>query len=337
NEINQQIAVELLEGVGAHVTIANNGLEAVEILSKAPQSAFDVVLMDLQMPGMDGCQATSKIRSAPHFGSLPIIAMTAHATMEEKERCIAAGMNDHISKPIDPEILFTTVCKYIKPRDTNRDSRKLVNESEQNGNGQIPVVAGLDTRDGLVRLGGNSELYLKLLRDFLSQLREAPGQVAGALQQGDSETAGRLAHTVKGVAGSLGAGNIQDVAGRLEMALRGKTAASDSSSVLKEFGSIVDDFVNRLEAAFPMKEAGKSQIPAAVAVSSEDAKPIVQEMIQYLDNSDPQASSYLEEQRALFHALLGEDYSAFEQQVGAYAFSDALTLLQSTTKVKSVL
>ncbi|HVK59330.1 MAG TPA: response regulator, partial [Candidatus Kapabacteria bacterium] len=182
NEINQQIAVELLEGVGAHVTIANNGLEAVEILSKAPQNAFDVVLMDLQMPGMDGCQATSKIRSAPNFGSLPIIAMTAHATMEEKERCIAAGMNDHISKPIDPEILFTTVCRYVQPRGTIRDSRKLVNECEPNGNGQLPVVAGLDTRDGLVRLGGNSELYLKLLRDFLSQLREAPGQVAGALQ-----------------------------------------------------------------------------------------------------------------------------------------------------------
>src|SRR5204862_7464392 len=113
NEINQQIAVELLENAGASVKIANNGRQATEILFNGPQPPpFDVVLMDLQMPEMDGYQATAKIRSDERFRSLPIIAMTAHATLEERQRCLAAGMNDHISKPIDPGALFETVARY---------------------------------------------------------------------------------------------------------------------------------------------------------------------------------------------------------------------------------
>ena len=114
NEINQQIAIELLEGVGATVQVANNGREAVERLTASP-TAFDVVLMDLQMPEMDGYQATAKIRADARFANLPIIAMTAHATMEERQRCLAAGMNDHVSKPIDPALLFETVGRFYKP------------------------------------------------------------------------------------------------------------------------------------------------------------------------------------------------------------------------------
>ena len=118
NEINQQIAIELLEGAGAAVTVANNGREAVEIAVERPQPPpFDVVLMDLQMPEMDGYQATAKLRSDARFATLPIIAMTAHATIEERQRCLAAGMNDHIAKPIDPGNLFATVGRFYAPAD----------------------------------------------------------------------------------------------------------------------------------------------------------------------------------------------------------------------------
>src|SRR5262249_12779566 len=116
NEINQQIAVELFESAGAQIKVANNGREAVETLSQGPQpTQFDVVLMDLQMPEMDGYQATAKLRADPRFITLPIIAMTAHATIEERQRCLAAGMNDHVSKPIDPASLFDTVSKFFRP------------------------------------------------------------------------------------------------------------------------------------------------------------------------------------------------------------------------------
>ena len=121
NEINQQIAVELLEGTGATVKVAYSGREAVDILSKGPQPPpFDVVLMDLQMPEMDGYQATAKLRSDARFAALPIIAMTAHATIEEKQRCLAAGMNDHISKPVDPSALFETVARYYRSAPEHR-------------------------------------------------------------------------------------------------------------------------------------------------------------------------------------------------------------------------
>ena len=114
NEINQQIAIELLENAGATVTVANNGREAFETLSKgAERTSFHIVLMDLQMPEMDGYQATTKIRADPRFVNLPIVAMTAHATIEERQRCLAAGMNDHISKPIDPVGLLETVGRDL--------------------------------------------------------------------------------------------------------------------------------------------------------------------------------------------------------------------------------
>jgi len=115
NEINQQIAVELLEGAGATVTVANNGREAVELLSGPGYPPFDVVMMDLQMPEMDGYQATAKLRSDSRLAALPIIAMTAHATVEERQRCLAAGMNDHVAKPIDPAALFDAVGRFYKP------------------------------------------------------------------------------------------------------------------------------------------------------------------------------------------------------------------------------
>ena len=117
NEINQQIAVELLEGVGASVVVANDGLEAVEkMLNQPAESMFDVVLMDVQMPRMDGYEATQRLRSEPQFTKLPIIAMTAHATLDQRQKCIEAGMDSHVSKPIDPAALFDTVRRFVQPR-----------------------------------------------------------------------------------------------------------------------------------------------------------------------------------------------------------------------------
>ena len=187
NEINQQIAVELLEGAGATVTVANNGREAVEILSSDPQPPpFDVVLMDLQMPEMDGYQATAKLRSDPRFATLPIIAMTAHATIEERQRCLAAGMNDHIAKPIDPGNLFETVARFYtaggsraRPIWTRASAR--LQRPPEDGSHDLPSIAGLDTKDGLSRVGGNRKLYLKLLRQFVEQQGPAVEQITDAL------------------------------------------------------------------------------------------------------------------------------------------------------------
>jgi signal transduction histidine kinase/CheY-like chemotaxis protein len=215
-EINQQIAVELLEGAGAIVTIANNGREAVQILSSGPQvPPFDVVLTDVQMPEMDGYQATAKLRSDSRLAHLPIIAMTAHATVEERQHCLAAGMNDHVAKPIDPSDLFATVERFYKRTPTSDD---------------LPAVADLDTKAGLSRVMGNRKLYASLLRQFVEKQGPAVAEIGAALASGGAALAERLAHTLKGAAGNLGAIRVQAAAGDLEKLIHERAAAADVDS-----------------------------------------------------------------------------------------------------------
>ena len=339
NEINQQIAVELLEGVGASVTVAPNGRVAFEALSKGPQPpSFDLVLMDLQMPEMDGHQATAKIRSDSRFHSLPIIAMTAHATMEERQRCLDAGMNDHISKPIDPETLFETINRFYRPQARPAtESTSGPSPSPQSPDGELPAIDGLDTNDGLGRVAGNRKLYLKLLRQFLDQQGPAPAQIADALSRNDRTLAERLAHTVKGVAGNLGAGPLQKVAGRLEKALSAKSSNENVTSLLSEFGSTMENFFTRLRAALPSEQTPTPTAASIAQFNPAEAKPAVHEMLAHLNNFDPAAGETLEKNRAIFHSLFGEKFSTFEQHVGSFSFTDALGLLEPIVKEKGLL
>ena len=229
NEINQQIAVELLEGVGATVEVANDGLEAVrKLLDQPVPPNFDVVLMDLQMPEMDGYQATRKIRSDPRFASFPIIAMTAHATIEERQKCLEAGMNGHVSKPIDPSSLFDTLERFVAPTakgpavPPQEPAPAAVAEADE-----LPDVPGLNTAEGLMRVAGNKKLYRKLLRQFSTTEADAAQRIASALAENDRALAERLAHTVKGVAGNIGASAVQNAAANLEKAIAGSAPAAE--------------------------------------------------------------------------------------------------------------
>jgi CheY-like chemotaxis protein len=342
NEINQQIAIELLEGAGAAVMVANNGREAVEILLNGPQPPpFDVVLMDLQMPEMDGYQATAKLRSDARFDTLPIIAMTAHATIEERQRCLAAGMNDHIAKPIDPAMLFDTVGRFYKPLPLSRPADNPSSAGgEARGEGaaamaeDLPRVEGLDTRDGLSRVAGNRKLYLKLLRQFVEQ-QGAAAQITEALQRNETSAAERLAHTVKGVCGNLGIRGVQQAAAKLEKSIATETAPADLASALQEFRAALEDFVSRLRAALPPTETA---VETPAPLDAEQAKQVVTEMISHLNNFDPAASECLEANRNVFRSVLpGESFAAFEQQVDGFAFADALAGLQEAAKKKGLL
>ena len=343
NEINQQIAIELLEGAGAAVMVANNGREAVEILLNGPQPPpFDVVLMDLQMPEMDGYQATAKLRSDARFDTLPIIAMTAHATIEERQRCLAAGMNDHIAKPIDPAMLFDTVGRFYKPLPLSRPADNPSSAGgEARGEGaaamaeDLPRVEGLDTRDGLSRVAGNRKLYLKLLRQFVEQQGAAAAQITEALQRNETSAAERLAHTVKGVCGNLGIRGVQQAAAKLEKSIATETAPADLASALEEFRAALEDFVSRLRAALPPTETA---VETPAPLDAEQAKQVVTEMISHLNNFDPAASECLEANRNVFRSVLpGESFAAFEQQVDGFAFADALAGLQEAAKKKGLL
>ena len=331
NDVNQQIAVELLEGVGASIAVANNGSEAIELLLREP-AGYDLILMDLQMPEMGGYEATEKIRADPRFADLPIIAMTAHATAEEKQRCLDAGMNEHVSKPIDPTALFETVSRFYKP--PAGTSPAVPNpEAEKPGEEEMPIptVEGLNSADGLLRVAGNRKLYLKLLRQFSVEQADAPQQIAGLLKVGDRATAERTAHTVKGVAANLGARAVQGAAGELEKALNEAADSVRLEELRQQLSGVLAPFVERLRAALG-EEPVASAVPV-VAADPQQVKLVVAQMNQHLAEFDAAASDCLEAHHGVFASLFStEEFAEFEKHLQAYAFSEAHAQLQRATR-----
>ena len=334
NEINQQIAIELLEGAGATVKVANNGREAVEILLERPgPPPFDLVLMDLQMPEMDGYQATAKIRSDPRFGNLPIIAMTAHATIEERQRCLAAGMNDHISKPIDPALLFETVGRFYKP----------VAQASASGIGTggaaslapapdqaIPAIDGLDTKDGLTRVAGNRKLYLKLLRQFPEQQgfgRAADHRRAG---QGDVPLAERLRTRSKAWPATSAPKPVQAAAGVGETHSRPRRRSRNGSRATagrRRAGSAAGRNCGSLRCvractrrrAHDLASSGGSRASARRrGAVDETAVRIRSRALEFIEAN----------QAALRPLFPGDAWPQFEKLVQGYAFADAQAQLE---------
>jgi CheY-like chemotaxis protein len=209
--------IQTLDGIrGAHLLL---GREAVEMLED--KNDYAAVLMDMQMPEMDGYEATRTIRQKPEFADLPIIAMTANVMTGDREKCLEAGMNDHVAKPIEPDKLFKTLVQWIEPRDLE----VIPAELEPNGNkvagDSLPVsLKGIDIEEGLRHVGGNRQLYRKLLVDFFQDHGNDVQAIHQALDQDDLETAQRIAHTIKGVSGSIGAGDLHREAASLDTAFK---------------------------------------------------------------------------------------------------------------------
>ena len=330
NEINQQIATELLEGAGASVTIANNGREAVEMLSSGPQPPpFDAVLMDLQMPEMDGYQATAKLRSDTRFTTLPIIAMTAHATIEERQRCLAAGMNDHIAKPIDPANLFETVARFYKSADAaaadlNVDPLPGYRPADDSSH-DLPSIAGLDTKDGLSRVGGNRKLYLKLLRQFIEQQGPSVEQITDALAKGDIPLGERLAHSLKGVSGNIGATRVQSTAGVLERLIHDRADATRVDAATQQVMACLAPLVTELRGALTPTDGGAPQPSTTTAPTSPaQSRATAVRLSALLSELDPGAADFLATNHAALRPLFGDaTWGEFEALVQGYAFEDA--------------
>ena len=245
NEMNQQVATELLGSAGATVTLAGHGGEAVKILKEGPEMpAFDAVLMDVQMPEMDGYTATRLLRSDIRFKDLPIIAMTAHALVEERQRCLEAGMNDHVTKPIEPDALFAALKRWARPptrRVPPADTPKPVEEI------RLPEIEGIDLAGGLKRVAGNRRLYRSLLEQFAGKQSAASEQIKDAIRAGNLDQARGIAHTVKGVAGNLGIVSVQAAAEKIERATRKQEAPA--TALLEEFGAKLGSAIQAIRAA----------------------------------------------------------------------------------------
>jgi len=215
---NQLIATEMLSSFGAKIETADNGQLVLEAFA-ARSHEFDLILMDVQMPEMDGLQATREIRRLSQGKDVPIIAMTAHALDEEKARCLAAGMNDFITKPIDPAILVGSLLRW-KPKTTPKPEEKAMTAPENNAPAGMPDLPGIDTAAGLRRMMNKISLYERVLKDFHKRFAGEAALIRAALAANDRPTAERHAHSTKGLSGSIGATALQAASLALEEALR---------------------------------------------------------------------------------------------------------------------
>jgi len=214
-ETNRMVAQAFLAQAGLSAEIAVNGLEAV---AKVNQTDYDLVLMDIQMPVMDGLEATRAIRSNPAHARLPIVAMTAHAMSADRDRSLEAGMNDHLTKPVDPDALFTALLHWIQPRDgiagtLDAPAGQLPDDTDQI---PLPKLEGIDTDQGLANHMRRPALYRQILDSFQREFGSTADDIQRALAQADFVLARRLAHSMKSAAATIGALELSQCARQLE-------------------------------------------------------------------------------------------------------------------------
>jgi two-component system sensor histidine kinase/response regulator len=230
NPLNQQVASELLSSVGASVILAQHGGEALGWMSADPLPC-DLILMDLQMPVLDGIESTRLIRSDPRLQQLPIVAMTAHAMSDERQRCLDNGMNDYVTKPIQPNVLFATIAKWAGDKITLPEHLDTLDPYHDVSS--VPAIEGVNTHDVLARLMGDTQLYEALFRQFLANYEQAYPRFQQYLVD-DPRSAERLVHSMKGVAGTLGMTELAAASTELEQQLRHHPGQPDRYDVLFE-------------------------------------------------------------------------------------------------------
>jgi len=241
NEINQELTQELLKQAGVTVKSASNGQEALDCLSSG--EIFDGVLMDVQMPIMDGYTASKEIRQQAEFKQLPIIAMTANVMPEDREKTKQAGMNAHIGKPINIQELFSVLASWIKPAKPKQLKMELTNqpqETELNTSTSLPDMAGIDIKAGLLLSNGNKELYQRLLFRFREKQSEFKQRFLTYMDKHDILAAQREAHTLKGLSATLAMTELAEQATLLEK-------ACDAKKNKESINTIFIDLLDKLE------------------------------------------------------------------------------------------
>ncbi len=330
NEINQQIARELLEDAGLQVVVVNNGKEAIE---KLQETEFDAVLMDIQMPVMDGLAATKEIRLLNIPASeVPIIAMTAHAMAGDSERSHDAGMNDHVTKPIDPKELYKALLKQIRHYereipDSLRD--RLAEKVGASADEATLSLSGIDTEKGLARVGGNKELYQNLLVKFSRDYADVPEQVQTALSDNEKTIAQRLAHTVNGVAGNIGAEDLQTVAGELELMIK-EDKFEEAQKALNAFEQALSVVLKSLESLAkpePQDEKVTVDDPARL-------RGLLQDLAGHVKKRKPRPCKELlvELNKITCPSGHAQDITQVAALVEKYKFKEALSVLEPLLK-----
>ncbi|MEO5371502.1 MAG: response regulator [Magnetococcus sp. DMHC-1] len=365
NEINQQVARELLDKAGFQVRIAQNGFQSLAALA---EESFDLVFMDIQMPEMDGYEATRRIRNNPAWTALPIIAMTANAMASDREKCLAVGMNEHISKPIDPRHLYNTLFRWIKPRDfsaaepatstspTTSSTPTITSSAATTpkstslpANESCPAtlvpdsvwlpasIPGFDLHAGLQRLGGNQQLYHKLLQDFRHSYRDAAEKIRAGFASKNLKDTQRLVHTLKGVVGTLGSQDLYEITRNLDAALKNANMA-DAEALLDPFQQALQSVIQTLadlevphHASLLSHESSNEGIDACSEKLDQNTRDHVSllchQLASLLDRGDADAANILEQLKKSLSMTNSQELTIMESCMADYEFDVARDVL----------
>jgi two-component system, sensor histidine kinase and response regulator len=322
NEINQQVAQELLEQEGFFVDIAENGLIGIE---KALSATYDLILMDLQMPVMGGYEATIGIREKQSKEELPIIAMTADAMTGVQDKVLKAGMNDYITKPINTKRLWATLARWIPPGERPLPPHYSAHDrshADESGDISIP---GIDTIQGLKRVGQNRGLYLKLLRQFTLDYRDFYNDLIAMIERGDIDEAIRTAHTLKGVSGNIGIESLQEQAASLESSLKDQ---GDWKPVLKKNADLLNEITMAIQDSKILHETETSG--EGKPITREELITQIQKMIEALKIRKPKPALEILESLSRFTHSPETDtvLNNCRDLLSKYKMKDALSVLK---------
>jgi CheY-like chemotaxis protein len=330
NELNQQVAREFLAKGGLTVVIANNGQEALDAVQRQP---FDVVLMDLHMPVMDGFEATRRIHALAGLEQLPIIAMTAAAMSQDRAASTAAGMVAHVAKPVDPQELADTLVRWVKPSpsgqadDAQDEPPAMADEADVLALERI--LPGFSVRQALARMGEDLILYRKLLHTFAGNHTTTAEQILELLRLGDDKQLYQVAHGLKGEAGNLGIDAVRDAADALARAVRGgpNPAMDELAQTLAEQCRQAVDVMAQLSASTPVPAVVTANTPTR-KLQLDQVLPRLQQLAALLEVKSFGARAEARELAALVEGTsLASEFAEIDRSVTALAYDAALSKL----------
>jgi len=314
NVINQEVASELLRLAGLSVDIAHDGGEAVVMASR---SHYDLALMDMQMPVMDGFAATRRIRDLPGWADIPIIAVTANAFSDARASCLAAGMNDHIAKPFEPASLFALLARWLPPAARSEDPA-----ADMAMEALLASIPGLDVKAGLRSVRGKLGSYQRLLGSFVETHEGDFARIRQCLADEQHDEAVRLAHSLKGVAATLGAQDVQRTAHALEISLKENPRATSIGLLIDQLALAYRGLSRALAELKETPPEPEEQVVDGNAVE------LIDELCRLLDEGEISVQELVRMQAPILRAALGEHYPVFERKISSFEFEGALELLE---------